>query len=261
MKLLKKWLLRLIILSTFGVVIIPAVYLAERYEHKATYLVNDKSVDDNNTLKFNKDATVWLKGPIMNKYAKSHEIDLRNTLGLLQEMVKEGNKEVTLVINSGGGIVDHHSYALINYLKFLPTIGVRVNCVVDGFAASMALAVYTACSHRFATPKSAILWHSIARTGKMRVNAESINKLVDWVEAANSHLLADLKVFFYPWYFMEHFRKESALPVGEIVKHSFGFLRIVNAMEHDWPLVVDKRTKPRRTIEFKIGKTVKITKP
>jgi hypothetical protein len=93
----------------------------------------------------------------------------------------------------------------------------------------------------------------------MRVNAESISKLFDWVEAANSHLLSDLKVFFYPWYFMEHFRKESMLPVGEIVKHSFGFLRVINAMEHDWPTI---KKRPVKSLKFKVrvGKSIKLTK-
>lgn len=72
----------------------------------------------------------------------------------IQESEKQG-LPVLLEINSGGGM----SGAGFLLSKVLENSEVKIRCLVDGAAASMALEILWACDERVATPRSVFMFH------------------------------------------------------------------------------------------------------
>ena len=99
-----------------------------------------------------KDRTVSVVGPIK---------DLRKQANRLLEFSEANNKPVYVVINSlGGDIVG--GLPLITAIDRVKSRGIKVSCVVDGMAMSMATYILAACSTRYALPTGLIMWHPVA---------------------------------------------------------------------------------------------------
>jgi len=182
--------------------------------------------------------TIFLIGPVVNRRGGMmadqfpHTIKLQETLKVLQKQVSEGATEITIVIDSPGGAWDRDSKQFILYLKKLADIGIQTTCIVDGIAASMGLVLHSACSNRYATANSYILWHSVSLSGQLRnYNIFDAYETVKYMEETNETLWSPVKKYFKKAYFDKHFKLESLLPVMEIERVGYSYLKVINLTE------------------------------
>lgn len=145
----------------------------------------------------------------------------------LNKLVRAGHKEIFIIIDSGGGSLQAGSI-LVDRIKAAKYRGVTVNCIVDGMAASMALILMSHCSERYGMFGSYIMWHSAAYGGLMNINDRAATKLLEELAMINDTIWSETRVYFWPWYFREHYKNETLLPVTEIERNSFGFLKVLN---------------------------------
>lgn len=99
-----------------------------------------------------------------NKMIEIKDIDLDNVLPVVEkvdELVAAGEKTILFKIHSGGGQIGL-GIALINHIEDLKKKeGLRVQCVVDWYAMSMAYTILQGvCDDRFMTKRAILLAHN-----------------------------------------------------------------------------------------------------
>lgn len=144
----------------------------------------------------------------------------------LVKLVKEGVGEIHLKINSPGGLLND-GMIFVHNMRDAQRLGVRFVCVVDGIAMSMALIIFSECDKRYATFGSSLMWHSISTFVMNQMNTASTSKLLAFMQAKNEVVWANTRIHFYPWYFTEHFAKESILSASEVEANSIRYLRVI----------------------------------
>lgn len=98
---------------------------------------------------------ITISGDIGNEKAEKlrYETQLFNTLGI------PGNR--LIIINSTGGF-SSGGQAIIDLMAYEQMHGIKMICVVEEMAASMAFNVLSHCDVRFATPGTVLMFHAIA---------------------------------------------------------------------------------------------------
>lgn len=201
-----------------------AVPLGKRY-------INQLAVAPTLTLT---EKTIKIEGPIQNLEKETKE---------LTKLVIAGEKEVLITIDSPGGSLEA-AKSFIARLKSAKYHKVRVRCVVVGTAASAALIILAHCSHRYGLFGSRIMWHSAAYSGLFRLNDVEAELLMHNLAIINDTIWAPVRRYFWPWYFTEHYKKETMLSVTEIEQNSFGFLKVVKQLKTKVPVEkADKKDK------------------
>ena len=102
-----------------------------------------------------------------------------------KKLAERGEKEITLRINSpGGSIFAGHRWGR-NMEDLKKRHGLKVTCVVDGMAASMAAVILESplCDTRLATTRSIILFHN--GSSGTRGTAEDLKQAAIFLEALN----------------------------------------------------------------------------
>ena len=187
---------------------------------------------------------IILRGPVTNGLfpVSGSFIDLNDAFEKVREQVANGSKDVTIVIDSPGGVWDQGSKLFIDYLKYIKTEGVRTTCIVDGKAASMGLIIHSACSDRYATVKSKILWHSIAYSGNMRLQEDTAQDLLDHMKELNREIWGDVIPHFGRSFYKKHFDAQDYIPVLEVIMESKTYLRVINILVE--PEIKKEEPKP-----------------
>jgi ATP-dependent protease ClpP protease subunit len=229
---------KIIGLSLLAGLILIGISLGRLVIKDITYLSDYSNISKLGTYIAQKSSTIILEGPVVNKYAKYFKlkkgvskIELQKSIVDMQNLVANGHKDITIIINSGGGIVDSDSQRFLAYLEYLKLeTDVDVTCIIDGKAASMALIIFSRCEYRLATANSWLLWHSIRRSGIRSMNQPEAERFVEWSTKANENLHKAVTPHFLPWYFDKHFRAESRLSVIEVENEGYGFLRVINKL-------------------------------
>ena len=225
---------KIIGLSLLSVLILIGISLGRLAIKDITYLNDYDNISKLGTYVAPKSSTLVLEGPVVNKYIKyfnlrkdQPRIELHKSIRDMQNLVADGHKDITLIINSGGGIIDKDSHRFLAYLGYLESeTDVDVTCVIEGGAASMALIIFSRCEYRLATADSWVLWHSIRRSGIRSINQFEAEKFVAWSTKTNEELHKAVTPHFLPSYFDKHFRAESRLPVIEVENEGYGFLKV-----------------------------------
>lgn len=226
-----------IILATIAGLVL--VMLAGFYGYKTYYNMQEiprvVTLDSTNTL--------HVIGPILpendpetallmtTEYYNWNQIaDTRKHVKKLRKLIQDGYDIVNIVIHSPGGRLDI-GRPLVRMIREAKAYDIEVNCFVDGVAASMALIILSECSNRYGTFGSHVLWHSVSRAGMFRINEFNGQKLVNALILLNEEQWKTTRVHFLPWYFSEHFFQESLLPVTEIEREGFGYLRVIQRLD------------------------------
>ena len=115
--------------------------------------------------------------------------DVDNWIDVIDRAVEVGNKTITLHITSPGGEV-YASYALYDHLRMVAKSGVKIEAVVNGYAASAAAAiVLQAADVRKCMPSARLLLHEVSRWA---FGPEKTSDLLD--EAKELKVLTDMIV-------------------------------------------------------------------
>jgi ATP-dependent protease ClpP protease subunit len=198
---------------------VPSVF---KSKYKTTIII-DGTIFNNRLLH------LFGKNPIQRKLLLGSRkiVHMPGKTQQLIRLVKAGNKEITIQLNSGGGLMNV-GMDFVAQMKGAQQRGVKFTCIVDNHAMSMALIIFSECDTRYATFGSKIMWHSIARSGNMRLNVFKASKLMAYLAAKNEEVWANTRRHFLPWYFVEHFEKETILNVSEIERKGIGYLRVID---------------------------------
>jgi len=220
-----KHILKLAGLLSIAAVVVGLIFVGSLYNQKLITL--NKVVPE--VVSVPKAQVLEIKGTILKpNFPAFGEVstDIVKLRKQLVQKVRAGHKHMYIHINSGGGLL-HVGMRFVHMMRAARQAGVKLTCVVDGVAASMALIIYSECDERFATFGSKIMWHSIARISQERINEARAKELATFLEIQNEIVWHNTRVYFWPNYFIEHFRAETMLDVSEVEQESFGYLRVI----------------------------------
>ncbi len=177
-----------------------------------------------------KDTTLYIKGMIYNKtYGPPNRpfVHMPDLTQQLVKLVRGGNTEISLSIDSGGGLM-REGMEFVHTMREARLMGVKFTCVVEGRAMSMALIIFSECDNRYAVFGSKIMWHSIAQNRSfVRLNEQNTSQILEFFKAKNEQVWAPTRIHFLPWYFTEHFTKETILSASEVERNSIRYLRVI----------------------------------
>lgn len=157
--------------------------------------------------------------------------DLSDQVKKFRSIVRSGASEVKILINSPGGIQED-GMELVEEIWNAQYLGVNVVCIVDGMAASMAVIILSECDKRYAVYGSTIMWHSAAQFIMFSsLNERDAASLADRLQVINDTIWKSTRIFFWPWYFIKHYEDESFIPVTDIERNGFGYLRVLRNIE------------------------------
>lgn len=173
--------------------------------------------------------TVSIEGMIYNRdmgYIQQKFVHMPDKTARLAKMVRAGEDHIYIKIDSPGGLMKE-GMDFVYLMRDAKALGVTFTCVIDGNAMSMGLIIFSECDERYAVFGSKLMWHSIATMVMNRMNVQNTSKLLDFMMAKNDVIWADTRLHFYPWYFVEHFTKESILSATEVQDNSIRYLRVI----------------------------------
>lgn len=187
-----------------------------------------------------------IKGTIATQYyASLYDIaevaDMPAKTKQLLKMVRRGSNHIYIRIESGGGLVDVGS-EFISVMNAAQQQGVHFTCIVDDYAMSMALIIFSECDTRYAVFGSRLMWHSISTSGRFTLNQFKTSELLSFMLAKNEEMWASTRIHFYPWYFVEHFKNETIIRASELEREGIGYLRVIN----DITVVKNKKLKTEK---------------
>lgn len=161
------------------------------------------------------------------KYGESRIINIYDKARELVNLVRAGKTEITIGINSGGGLVDA-GMAFVTIMRAAKYQGVTLTCIVDGRAMSMAVVILSECNNRYAVFGSKIMWHSLSMGLFQKVNQKVISEILNFMLVKNEELWKTTRWHFFPWYFVDNFVKETHIDANEIERKGFRYLRVIN---------------------------------
>ena len=170
----------------------------------------------------NQEKLITVEGPIRSLYEQYTKI---------KQLIKNGDKEIFIKINSPGGYLTPTNKFLkaMNMGKYF---GVKFTCIVEEKAASAATIILSNCDNRYAMFDSRILWHSMLTSGNgMVLNQYSTSKLLSYILAKNEELWADTRIHFFPWYFVDNFEKERYIPALEVQSKGFWYVQVIRELK------------------------------
>lgn len=119
---------------------------------------------------------VWVSGEINDENLVAPSRALRKSA-----------EEITLWIDSPGGSVDS-GFTFIDTMRAAQRRGVRITCVVDGMAASMAGVILEACDVRLMTRQSSLLFHTVSIGYTPGGNQWDVERLAEKLKELNKLL-------------------------------------------------------------------------
>jgi len=183
---------------------------------------------------FDKEKTINIEGFItqdnINPFNSKVLADMKQHTRTLIDQVRDGAEVITIRINSGGGLLEA-GFGFVTVMRAARFMGVKLTCVVDGIAMSMALIIFSECTTRYATFGSKVMWHSLAHGYAGKMNEQIASKLLQAILVKNEQIWANTRIHFWPSYFIEHFVKETHIDVTEIEQESFWYLRVIKKLE------------------------------
>lgn len=166
---------------------------------------------------------IVIEGPIL---------DLSSHADVLRYLVKKGTPEVTIYINSPGGLVSEAS-GFIAFMEAAKMQEVTLTCVVDGMAASAAASIFSHCDNRYAVFGSVFMFHS-AFTGApegMKLSETTAGLILEHFTAMNSRMWAETRKHFWPWYFNDKFTNESLTLASELESEGLDYVRVIRNLD------------------------------
>lgn len=124
---------------TYKVIALLAFFTAVGYS--AAPLDNSFLQDDKRVLS--------IEGPIQN---------LNKQINEMMSLSEESSKPIDIIISSPGGSVIAGMF-FIDAMDRAKSRGVKIRCVVEKMAASMAMHIFGNCDERYALAGSLLLWH------------------------------------------------------------------------------------------------------
>lgn len=148
----------------------------------------------------------------------------------LLQMIKNGEDHIYIRINSPGGFMKE-GMEFVSVMREGQSLGVAFTCVVDGDAMSMALIIFSECDNRYAVIGSRLMWHSMGIMLMQHVNQDSVSGLLNFMTIKNEEIWAPTRIHFMPWYFIEHFSKETIHSATDLEQNGFRYLRVIRNYE------------------------------
>lgn len=273
-------MVKLIVKRTIGTLVAVALLaIVNLYLYKVTYLAREVPAE----IKSKHAETIIIDGVIFDNrlrgmfgdkelnrlrelFGSRKFVDMPAKTKQLIELVKQGKKNITIQLHSGGGLMEV-GMEFVAAMRGAQRRGVDITCVVDNHAMSMALIIFSECDNRYATFGSKVMWHSIAMQGMFKLNQFKASEIFNYMLAKNEEVWASTRIHFMPWYFVEHFKEETILDVSEVEREGIGYLRVIDKLTiTDKPKPVVKKKKkvvkvtPVIRYNPKVGDYVVITK-
>lgn len=133
----------------------------------------------------------------------------------LKELVDDGAKTLLIRIDSPGGDLET-MWSTVQLWEGYQARGVKIQCVVDTFAASAAFDLLQTCDERLITPRGTALTHQLSTTvSGTRQNLEDRMRLVEQRDLAR----------------LEREAKRMGIPLAELLEKTAG---------HDWSMSADE---------------------
>lgn len=177
------------------------------------------------SIKLDKERTIYMVG----------DIDGRTASTVIPKLLKLSEKKepVYLVISSNGGSLAAGEI-IIDVINSLKHQGVTVNCLVPGWAFSMAFNIFANCSNRYAFSNSKLLFHPARLTSASRLSSDKLAKIKRDIDRAEQPLIdfllsvmkMDKKLF------LRHYKEETRWRASELAKVvDKNFLTVVKSVE------------------------------
>lgn len=135
------------------------------------------------------DRTAFLRGRV-------DESSARPLIKQLQDFAAISNKPIYLLINSpGGSVVD--GMEIVNTMRAIKTLlGIRITCVIESEAFSMAAIIQAFCSQTYAQQNSAIMFHQ-AKYSVQGETAQVLSRVLfitEYLEQINAEVAAQMGI-------------------------------------------------------------------
>lgn len=190
-------------------------------------------------VEFDHKRTIVIAGPINS--------DIVPLAAKLVDLAKTKDKPINLLIESPGGSV-FTGFIFLNAMKMVQAQGVKINCIVPSYAASMAFIIFAYCNKRYAFDRSLLLFHpmGINFMGKLNVPlADTIKKQFDILGSSMDDELAAIMGMSDRDYHDLN-RKELFWIAGELAQvTSRGFITIISSIK-GLPHLFDLQSKYSR---------------
>jgi len=117
---------------------------------------------------------MMVKPVVIRFIAPTNEVTINNLTNVIDQKIREGARDFTILISSPGGLVNHGITAY-NYLRSLPATVTTHNI---GSVDSVALILYCAGSKRLSTPHARFIFHEVMRLRALRSENEIMAKII-----------------------------------------------------------------------------------
>lgn len=134
------------------------------------------------TYQADKARTIYVSGAIMEPMGAQ--------IMSLALMALDGREPITIVIDSPGGIVDF-GQEFIDAMAKLKSRDVELVCVAKE-AQSMGMAIFNACTTRYAVKDSVLMWHSVW-TSARKLNWEDAEEVAKRLKKADEQVLSPIE--------------------------------------------------------------------
>lgn len=176
---------------------------------------------DSPTIFEDENRVIEIQGPIQNLIEQEEAI---------LAMSLESDKPIDILISSPGGSVIAGLF-FMDAMDRVKSRGIKIRCLVDKMAASMAMHIFGNCDERYALANSLLLWHPAYVTINFgRVTEERANELKEQLKMLTAHLEVKLKkaLMITDEVYERHWRAEHFIPAFYLKENiSPEFLKIV----------------------------------
>jgi ATP-dependent protease ClpP protease subunit len=186
--------------------------------------------------------TLSYSGPI-----KEYTLDPKNTLvisgtignniliqatELYQKAQQDGVKQIDILIESPGGNVIT-GFMFINIMEAAQAKGIKINCVVPSFAASMAFVIAAKCDKLITFKRTFLLFHPMAINYTGRITKEVATLIKDQFEIIEGELDAILieRMRIDPVLYQRHNLTETLWTAQALQKVTKNFITIVDSIK------------------------------
>ena len=151
----------------------------------------------------------------------------------LLELSKKNQEPVSLIINSPGGDVAV-GYIFIDYMAAVKAKGVKIQCFVPQFAASMAFQILLHCDERYALEHALLLFHGarVFASGQ-EIDGTMARQLADELGEVNVRITGELENKLRGMSkddIHRHFERQTLHVAEDLARKTQGFITVLPAI-------------------------------
>ena len=120
----------------------------------------------------------------------------QNSLGFANQLMAlaeaDAKEDINIIINSPGGMVMAGGI-ILQAMEAVQSRGIKLNCIVPIYAASMAYTIFHQCDRRYAFQNSLLLFHPIRTFLQEPITGRDAQKIADALNPYDEALRTELK--------------------------------------------------------------------